>query len=443
MRIKTFDEATEYLDSFSYTDRSQTPGYLREVRLERMAFLLNALGNPEKSYKTIHTAGSKGKGTTSMYIAKLLQAAGYKTGLYLSPHLFDYRERFTLAGERFSDEFLILVINKLKDTVDGLTFGESLKGPGPSTFELYTAYAYLLFKEARCEWAVIETGLGGRLDATNTIESVASVLLPVELEHTALLGDTIEKIAIEKSKIIKPTDTVFISRQRKDAEKIFRAEAKAQNVPLYSINEELSAFSSKSERKGNKVIVQFRGEEPKAFTLKSIGRVYAEDAALALLVSRKLGFYKGAVSLKALEGASLPGRFSLCHYKDSEVVLDVAHTGESVKSTVSAFKSIFKRKRERAVIFGAIEGKDVEAMLKQLLEAFEWIIISKPGDYKRSDIEGIYKYAVEHKENQRISLIPEAKQALEIASLQAKKILITGSFYLAAEYKEVFDGKFE
>lgn len=135
----------------------------REYRLDRMRELLKHLGNPEKSFKSIHVAGSKGKGSTAIFIAKGLTALGYKTGLYASPHLVDYRERFTLSGTFFGEEALIKSGNSLIEKLKGFTFSDDWGVSDPTAFELYTAYAYLLFKENNCSWAVIETGLGGAL----------------------------------------------------------------------------------------------------------------------------------------------------------------------------------------------------------------------------------------------------------------------------------------
>ena len=161
-----------------------------------------------------------------------LKALGFKTGLYMSPHVVDYRERFTLAGEFFDDGIMLDTANQLRSLLEGFTFCDTYGENVPTTFELYTSFAFLLFKNAGCQWAVIETGLGGRLDATNIIIPQASVLTPIELEHTEILGGTIPLIATEKSKIIKPGIPVFVSRQLPEARKVFEEEAKAQKSPI-------------------------------------------------------------------------------------------------------------------------------------------------------------------------------------------------------------------
>ena len=226
---------------------------IRDNRLERMVRLLDLIGHPEESYKTYHTAGSKGKGTTSMYLASLLEGAGRRCGLYTSPHMYTIRERFMLPSGFFSDELYTETASKLLDLVSSFTLPEDLGSEKPTTFEMYTAYGYMLFREAGCTDAVIETGLGGRLDATNTITPEAVILTPIELEHTQVLGDTIAKIALEKAKIIRPGVPVFVSRQRKEAMDVFRKEAMENNATFFTFDDCIKSFSSETTKTGEKV----------------------------------------------------------------------------------------------------------------------------------------------------------------------------------------------
>lgn len=441
MRFGTFDEVTEYLDSFSYTDKSLAPGILREARPERMIRLLERLGNPEKSYRCVHLAGSKGKGSTALYVSVILKAAGYRTGLYLSPHLIDYRERFTLAGEFFPDELMLRTAHILADRMEGFRL-EGMGSEQPSTFEMYTAYAYLLFREAGCEYAVIETGIGGRLDATNTIDSFAELLLPVELEHTNLLGDTIGKIAVEKSKIIKRSSAVFCGFQKSEAMEVFRKEADEMAATFYSLAKEISSLSTETTSKGESASICFSDGERYDLTLSMRGEVQAQNAALALLFARKLGFMNGEKTLRAIEAARLPGRFDEFTYKGCHVIADVAHTKVSMEHTVSSFLALFRSSR-RACIFACTEGKDTEHMLSSILPAFPAVIISRPGTFKKSNPEAILAMAQKMGENNRISLHEDAAEALECAAAEAGEggaILIAGSFYLSSVFEELLNG---
>lgn len=438
MHPDSFDSCTIWLDSFIPKQKESTPGLLRKVRLERMRMLLDALDNPQDSFQSIHVAGSKGKGSVCRYISALLSAKGYRTGLYLSPHLFDYRERFTLDGSFFPDSLLVDTCKTLKDTVDSFSIPEDL-GPGkPSTFELYTALAYMLFRAAGCQWAVVETGLGGRLDATNTLESVASVITPIELEHTQVLGDTIEKIATEKSKIIKRGQTVFAGLLRQEAFEVVRKEAERQSSRLISLTRALTGLETETRMEGECCHIGFTDGFSCDLTLSMRGEVQAQNAALALLVARNLGFYEEGKSERALEKASLPGRFEVHRYRNSTLVLDVCHTASSTAHTVSSFNALFPQRKDRCCIFSSIEGKDAESMLSTILSAFAKVIVSDTSGWKKSDPEGLFSLARRKAgKDVEVVYIPDFEKALDEATAGSSAVLVAGSFYLASRFREV------
>ncbi len=430
MNFTNFSQVTEYLDSFTYTDRSSAPGLIRNVRLERMENLLHHLGNPEKSFKSIHLAGSKGKGSTATFLSVLLKAAGYKTGLYLSPHLSDYRERFTLAGEFFDDDFLIRTADLLEGKVSTFENPSELGYPKPSTFELYTAYAYLLFQKSGCEYAVVETGMGGRLDATNTLSSVASVITPIELEHTNVLGSTIREIATEKSKIIKDHQIVFSSPQSDEALAVIRKEAEERFSDLYYLPDMVTSFRSETETDGDHVGFTLSDGERYDLKLSVYGAKQAENAALAVLIARKLGFLTED-GLHALESTTLPGRFEIKNICGRTIVFDVAHTVNSLTDTVKTFRTLWPEKG--VCIFASVLGKDIEHMSSIITDNFEKVIISRPGTYKKSDLDEIYRLMKGKLCDNGVYMISDNGQALEKALNFPGPILITGSFYLTGE----------
>ena len=434
MEFTHFGQVTEYLDSFSYTDRSSGPGFIRNVRLERMENLLAHIGNPEKDFKSVHIAGSKGKGSTATFIAVLLRAKGHKTGLYLSPHLSDYRERFTLAGEFFSDEFLISTANTLKEKVSTFRNPSELGYEHPSTFEMYTAYAYLLFSLSGCEYAVVETGLGGRLDATNTLQSTASVLTPIELEHTNVLGNTIHDIAVEKSKIIKPFQKVFVSSQCGEALDVIRAEAEAQHAQVHLFSEMIGSFSSETEKDGEKLSFSSTGGRHFELQLSVYGRKQAENAALALMIAEEMGFLTDE-GIKALSETVLPGRFEIMRHRGKTIVFDVAHTVNSLNDTVRTFRKLWPQ--GGVCIFGAVAGKDIAHMSRVITENFSNIIISRPGMFKKSNIDEIFRLMKDQLCDNEIQMISDNRAAMEKALEDEGPILITGSFYLAGELLSV------
>lgn len=245
MSYTTFEEFCFWADSLTNLEK-RTTYTVREYRLDRMKALLDYIGNPQENYKTIHIAGSKGKGSTAALIANALSAVGKKTGLYMSPHLINYRERFTLSGTFIEDKILIEAANIFTNMIHDFTFDDESGRSNPTTFEIYTSYAFFLFQYINCEIAVIETGLGGRLDATNIITPILSIITPIELEHTAILGNTISKIAFEKSKIIKQHVPVCISRQTIAAREVLEHEATVQQSHLYDLMVEVESITTKT-----------------------------------------------------------------------------------------------------------------------------------------------------------------------------------------------------
>lgn len=417
------------MNTFTNLEKKTDGFNVRTYRLDRMKAFMDMLGNPQEKYRTIHVAGSKGKGSTAAFIANALKKTGHKTGLYMSPHVTDFRERFTLSGEFIEDSILFETADYLSEKVKEFRFREELGYSTPTTFELYTAFAFLLFEKTGCEYAVIETGLGGRLDATNILHPVASVLTPVELEHTSILGDTIEKIAVEKSKIIKKNTPVFVSLQKKEALEVFRKEASDCGSEFHCLDEELR------EIKENTLFFE---NYTATLNLSMPGRVQLENAALALMVLRHLGLYIYKVTEKALEETRLPGRSEMIEWK-RPLMVDGAHTVRSMENILKTFRDIYPG-RKGLCIFGCAHDKDYRSMLNMILENFDKVIISRPGTFKKSNVELLFEYLEENrKPGVFTALKVEAKDALDCALSNTEEnepILVCGSFYLAGEIKE-------
>ena len=430
MRFQSFNQVMEHMESFTNLERKTDKYNTGTYRLDRMQAIMEKLGNPQNSYRTVHVAGSKGKGSTASYIASALQAAGFKTGLYTSPHVSDYRERFTINDRFVEDDVLISVAQSLFSSLEGFSFCDSMGENTPTTFELYTAFAFLLFKEEHCTWAVIETGLGGRLDATNIIMPQASVLTPIELEHTDVLGDTITKIAVEKSKIIKPGVPSFSALQDPEALAVFKAEAASKNSAFHYLGDHISDVEDN--------LISFKDGYSWNCSLAMAGLVQAQNCALALLVIRTLGFYIPSVTEKAMEENRLPGRMELVPWK-RPLYLDGAHTKNSMGHLIGTFRKMYPG-RTGICIFGAVTGKNHLEMSRQVLQAFDTVVVSKPGTYKASNPEALYELLLSMKgPSQTVVLREDASGALEYCLSHSKPgepVLCAGSFYLAGEIKE-------
>ena len=430
MKFQSFDQVMKYMESFTNLEKKTDNYTTRTYRLDRMQAIMKTLGNPQESYKTIHVAGSKGKGSTASYIAAALRASGFKTGLYMSPHVSDYRERFTIDGEYIEDSVLLSVADKLVCALDGFHFCDELGENQPTTFELYTAYAFLLFKENNCSWAVIETGLGGRLDATNILRPQASVLTPIELEHTDILGPTIEKIAIEKSKIIKRSVPSFSALQNPEALCVFKAEASSIGSDFHYLGDYITDLTEDH--------IAFKDGYSWNCRLSMAGLVQAQNCALALMVIRTLGLYVPSVTEKALSENKIPGRMELVPWK-RPLYLDGAHTKNSMGYLLETFRKMFPGK-DGICIFGAVTGKNHVDMAHQILGAFDTVVVSRPGTYKVSNPKALYELLLSIKgPSQTVVLYEDAKDALSYClehTKESEPVLCAGSFYLAGSIKE-------
>lgn len=411
-------EAFEWMVSF--TNLEKKPDLtLREYRLDKMERLLEIFGNPHKSFKSIHVAGSKGKGSTCAFLASILTEAGFKTGIYSSPHLLDYRERITNNHSFFTDSVYLETIDEIKAFIDKME-DNFLPGGAPTTFELITLAAFIIFKKEKCDWVVVETGLGGRLDSTNCVLPEASIITPIELEHTDLLGDTIEKIAYEKAGIIKKNRPVFTSNREESVLSTIREAAEKQNSELYRIPEGYNCTTSSSG-----TILDLFGTK---YKVGIKGAIQGENALLAITAIRKI---MPEISLedisKGIERTKIPGRFQVVDIKP-EIVLDGAHTKKSISGTIDTFLKIYKK---GVIIFGAVQGKDIDAMAEIVSGHFDKIIISTPGNFKESNLDEIEN--IFNKIGKNVLRRDKPVEALHLAREYGIPILVTGSFYMAGE----------
>ena len=239
-----YEAALAYIDTFINSE--QSPDFSRQARLynlERISHLLAQLGNPHRHLKVVHVAGSKGKGSTAALIASILTHAGYKTGLFTQPHLITPRERCRINSRLISEEEFARYVDRLSPSIEAMASPSANGGEGGvgrvSFFEIYTALAFTYFADNAVDFAVIEVGLGGRLDATNVVDPLVSVITPISLEHTAILGDTHEAIAREKAEIIKPNRPVVLAPQVPEAQAVFEAVAADRDAPMESVGRDI------------------------------------------------------------------------------------------------------------------------------------------------------------------------------------------------------------
>lgn len=325
--------------------------------------LCKALNNPQEKIRTVHVAGTNGKGSVSHMLAAILQSAGYKTGLYTSPHLRDFRERIKINGEMVSEQFVIGFTEKAKPLIDKIH---------PSFFELTVAMAFEYFVTEQVDIAIIETGLGGRLDSTNIITPEVSVITNIGWDHMNLLGDSLEKIAVEKAGIIKESVPVVIGETIPETRTVFEAKAKENNAPLFFAAETRQIMDWSWKK--NELIVelaQLHQTDHKKYHLDLPG-VYQVKNLLTVLqtgtVLQQRGWnidekaiHTGLQHSKKLTG--LHGRWEIIHH-DPMVVMDVAHNGDGIRQLTQHVELMTYR--ELHIVIGMVSDKDIERVLALL-----------------------------------------------------------------------------
>lgn len=420
-----------YDDTLNYIKTASMPGSV--PGLERIGELLEALGSPQKSLRFIHVAGTNGKGSVCCYLESVLLEAGIKTGLYTSPHLRRVNERFRFCGNDISDDALALLFTELAPINDKL-------GRRCTEFELLTAAACLYYNKVGAEIVILETGLGGRFDATNIIEKpLLSIVTGIGLDHTEILGDTKEKIAFEKAGIFKPGCPALCHSADESVLEVFKTEAEKRGSKLYTADEnKLSLISADT---GGQVF-SFEG---KTYNIALLGTHQIKNASLAIRSAEIL--QEGGIQIsdetlkRGLSKAKLSSRLSILNEKPL-FILDGGHNPMGIESAKDALETIFPEK-EKILIFGAMKDKDISQSLKILKDFCSEIICTSVGGERAKDAAELFKMAA--KLGIPGSYEPEVPKAVEKAIGLAEErdalILCIGSLYLAGPVLDYFEEK--
>ena len=341
--IENLNDFYRWLDDFiNFEKRPHNKAFSLEV----IGYYAALFSNPQTAYKTVHIAGSKGKGSVAAMLSALLTEAGYKTGLYTSPHVNDFRERITENSRFFSDAAYLETFRAVRQGV--LPHIGKETDPQPSWFELVTLTAFVLFRQEQLDWAVFETGMGGRLDATNIVQPEITVLTPIELEHCEYLGNTIPLIAAEKAGIIKAGCPVFCSRQQPSALEVFKERAASLNAPLFYLPDFIEAIEHRLTPQGREVTIHFSAAHPVGALFKRplhailplFTPVQAENAALAAAAFKhRFPDAPEALIERVLSKVWLPARFQLLS-AEPLIVIDGAHTYNSIQTCADTFFSL-------------------------------------------------------------------------------------------------------
>ena len=417
-----YAEARVYLDEISK--------YGSVLGLENMKELLCRLGNPQDDLSFIHISGTNGKGSVLAYLSTILSNAGYRTGRYISPTLFSYRERIQVDGEKIEKESLAKHVTTIALAIENMK-KEHLGSP--TAFEVETALSFLYFKEKQCDIVVLETGLGGALDATNIIKTtVLEVIASIGMDHMEFLGNTLEDIATQKAGIIKPHTTVVSAWQEPEAAKVITKVCEEQGCVLKTVNpSQITAVTYNIQKQ------QFSYKDWKQITIPLAGSYQILNAALALEAVealKNLGF--SLTDAQVYEGFAKTvwkGRFTLLA-TDPAVILDGAHNPSAAKELQRSLNLYFKGKK-LYYIFGVFKDKDYEEVIRLTAPLAEHIITIQTPDNPRALPASQLKEAVE-KVNPSVEAADSIQEAVKKAKHLADKedaIIIFGSLSFLGE----------
>jgi dihydrofolate synthase / folylpolyglutamate synthase len=455
--IDSYQTALDYLYTFANFEHTRIEQYTPDkIDPTRPARLLALLANPQQQYPTVHIAGTKGKGSVAAMTAACLRAAGLKTGLYTSPHLLEFRERFRVlttadADGRISEVEFVTIVNELKEVVDQV--------PGLTWFELVTAVGFRYFARQRVDVAVIEVGLGGRLDATNVITPLVAVITSLSLDHTDLLGNTLADIAYEKGGIIKPGVPVVTAPQPAEALARLQAIAQERGSPLVLVGRDVTwqlVSSSPAEQimvvKRKQVIgngqpsTESEDEGWVRISVPLAGAHQQENAAVAVAalaqVQAQLPALTDAAVVAGMAAVTWPGRLQMLHSGSAQtpaLVLDSAHNPHSAKVLADALPAVYRYQRLWLVL-GITADKNISGILQQLLPVADHTFVTRSTHPRAAEPEVLARlvrelgYTAEAYPN-----VAEAVTAVWQVAEPGDLICVTGSIFVVGDLLNQWD----
>ncbi|MCL2209793.1 MAG: Mur ligase family protein [Treponema sp.] len=433
-----------------------------------MVFLSALAGDPHKCAPSIHIAGSKGKGSVTGMLCAILTEAGFHPARYMSPHVIDIRERICLGDKYFDEETYRAAGDEARRVAEELLpaagnplFATSTDESEPTYWELLTLLFFLCARLARCDVMVTETGMGGRLDSTNILDPLASVITLIEIEHANILGDTITAIAGEKAGIIKQGKPLVLARQSGEVFEVFRKKAEEKNSRLYYLPDIADISNVKISVHGTEFSLSIANSSillpHSSFSIPVPGKVQAENAALAI-AAVKIAFPQIGINTirRGLKNLKIPARFeNIALPGMPPFIVDGAHTPESLSLCIETFCFLYSE--GGILIFGCAADKDAAAMARIAHSHFSRIIVTTPGTFKSSNPSLVYETFVRETGREKTTLIENTQEAVKLAenmavgnsTITSRKdaenerektalpVLGTGSFYLVSEIRKI------
>jgi dihydrofolate synthase / folylpolyglutamate synthase len=428
--MKTYREALKLIFQRANFERQAQPPYSERVyRLERMLDLLRAVGNPQEKYLSVHIAGTKGKGSVTAFTESILRSAGYRTGMYTSPHLHTFRERIRIMGQPASEEQICAWMERLDIALTAR--------PEVTVFEAITALAMIGFSESGVEFAVFEVGMGGRLDATNVLQPLVSVITPVSLDHINVLGSTVAAIAFEKAGIIKPNVPVVSSPQVEDALQVIRQACVERKSPLTYVPETWRWQLLASDLgKQTFSLTRIDRHTEMSLQIPLLGEHQLENATLAVAaidILRELGYVISDQAVETgLRSVEWPGRMEILG-QNPLVVVDGAHNGHSIERLLIALQA-YLHYDKLILVFGVSTTHTPLDLLEAIASAADSLILTQSIHSKAHPVADLAAHA------RSLGYQPQTgssvAQSLEMALAEAQPhdlVLVTGSLFVVAE----------
>ncbi len=463
-------ETIKYLNSFVNYEKKTDYPYKESLKLERMFGFLKIIGNPQERFKSVHVAGTKGKGSVCVFTAYILRQAGYRVGLFTSPHLTDIRERIRILRPRVSDcqdcrddfegmipkKDLAALVVRLKPKIDKYC---SISQYGPlSFFEIYTSLAFEYFKEQKVDFAVLETGMGGRLDATNVVNPVICGITSISYDHTSKLGCSLGEIAREKSGIIKGRnlpDTRFSDRQashklivvgapqEQEVLEILRDKCVQEGAEFYEIGQDINFNLVNSNLDYQEFNIRGNLGKFNNLRIKLLGAHQLINATLAISLVSGIFIQNGegyttSVFKKGLENTFWPARFEIISRKPL-IILDGAHNVASAKALVQTFQQNFPEKKI-ILVFGVSQDKDVMGISRELFGVADKVILTRADNSRAVRSEDILSAGKMFLRNKNAVLTKNVLEALKIVRNCAggnNLVLVTGSLFVVGEARAI------
>jgi len=432
--------ALRYLASLSDYEHLRIVRYTPvNFNLDRMRAMLKKMGNPQEAFRSVHIAGTKGKGSTCAMTASMLQACGYKVGVYTSPHLVDIRERIQINGEMIPHAEFARILRQVEPIASKIK-------PLPTYFDVLTAVAFKYFADQKIDIAIVETGLGGRLDSTNVLKPEVTAITSISKDHMAQLGHTLSKIAAEKAGIFKTGVPAITVMQDPEVEAVLKQTAEAIGAPFdvagKSIEFSYRFESSRMVGPHNRVCLTTPNSKFEHLAVPLLGEHQAINCGLALSIIDRLKTRGLAINdARAMEGlakTTLPGRMEMVS-TTPRVIVDCAHNAASLDAAMKAIGQHIPYD-SMVVIFGCCSDKDVSGMLERITSGADKVIFTKVNNIRSSNADELAARYTElyGKMAQVAGTLDDAFAIAQRAVTKEDLICITGSMYLVGEAKKYF-----